>query len=115
MKDVNQVFRAATAIVFLSLLFSCGGKASYTVNWFLRIDKLSDNEGYHLMAGDEEVLPALEAAIWNGDSLVVRRGTDCYFLDMSRAVDYHSEGDLEPIDCALFADYVKVGGHVWPP
>ncbi len=103
-------------LLILTLLPACSGKKqSYTVNWFLRLEYSAAGDDYHLMAGQKPILPSVDEAIWNGDSLVVKAGEACYYLDMARAVDYHSTADMSVIDCTSFEHYVKVGGHGWPP
>jgi len=114
---MKQVLRLSpTLLLILTLLPACSGKKqSYTINWFLRLEYSAAKDNYHLMAGQKNILPAIDEAIWNGDSLILKTGETCYFVEMERSTDYYSPEDMQTIDCEKFSQYVKVGGHSWPP
>lgn len=103
---------AAKLVLFTLLtltLLSCGHRMD-AVNWYLRIEHTEECDDFGLYGGEFSILCPINDAIWNGDSLVVKSGELCYFID---AENYKDHQPLETFDCERFEQVISIGQVYW--
>jgi len=104
-------------LLLFGLCLACSSKQSaIALNWYARIDH-APGCGEHnaaLIAGKDTLLCPLDEARFNGDSLVVRTGNICYFIDLDKITDYRHSSQMMTMDCTAFKDYITVHSDRWP-
>jgi hypothetical protein len=103
--------------ILLFLTTACASEQSpIALNWYARIDHAPGcgERNAALIAGKDTLLCPLDQARFNGDSLVVRSGGTCYFIELQRITDYRFSSQFKTIDCAAFDEYITVEAAGWP-
>lgn len=97
------------SLLLILLLPACGPRLD-AINWYLRIEHTEACGNFGLYGGELPILCPVDDAIWNGDSLVVRSGVLCYFID---ATNYQDGQPLETFDCKNFPTFISRGPVFW--